>query len=264
MATTPATKGSRAWMWPVGLITLMCGSVGICVMTAVVAARDPSFALEPDYYERALEWDETAAARDASATLGWRAHVEVSIPGAAGTRSGESDLSRADPDQFDPNQPDSNQSEPDRAGSSQSAARVLSIRLTDADGQPVAADRVEVVVFHHALMRERIHCSYGLGGAAIVEGPGALVDAGPGAWAWSLGVARAGVWQVRMRASRGSDQFVTTIDVETPDGRRAAPNANQAGRDGTSRADEVRTSASPTDMAGTHNPTPHTHLGGGA
>ncbi|MEZ6234793.1 MAG: FixH family protein [Phycisphaerales bacterium] len=187
MATTPRPEHSHAWLWPVGLIALMCGSVGICVVTAVVASRDPSFALEPDYYDKAVAWDESAAAREASDRLGWTAEVEVSLPGGDGAPDG---------------------------------ARAVSLRLLDSQGEPVAADRVEVAAFHHARMRDIQRLSFGTGDPAIVGDPGALVLAEPGRWVWSLGEARAGVWQVRVRAARGPDVFLATIDTETPDGGR--------------------------------------------
>ncbi|MCA9288786.1 MAG: FixH family protein [Phycisphaerales bacterium] len=187
MATPTQPERSLAWLWPVGLIALMCGSVGICVATAVVAARDPSFALEPDYYDKALAWDESAAARAASDALGWTAEVEVSLPGADGAPDG---------------------------------ARTVSLRLRDSQGEPVAADRVEIAAFHHARMRDIQRLSVGAGDPAIDSGPGTLVLAEAGRWVWSLGEARAGVWQVRVRAARGQDVFLATIDTETPDGAR--------------------------------------------
>ena len=179
--SSDAARYPLAWLWPVGLGALLCGSIGVCVVTAIVAAGDPSVALEPDYYERAVAWDEAAAARDASRALGWTVTAEVSSPIEA------------------------------------SSARHLTLRLTDALGAPVLAERVEVVAFHHARRREAVTLSAGTG-AAAPAGRGALLSAGDGSWTWSLGPARAGVWQVRVRAIRGADAFTKTLDLETADG----------------------------------------------
>jgi len=183
-ARADARRYPHAWLWPVGLVTLLSGSIAICVATAIVAARDPSYALEPDYYEQAVSWDESSRARQASLSLGWVATVQVSDPvDAAGTRT-------------------------------------LSVLLVDAAGDPVCADRVEATAFHHARRREPVALRFGTGDAAPAEGPGAPISAEAGRWTWSLGPARAGVWQVRLRASRGLSVFIQTLDVQTPDGGR--------------------------------------------
>lgn len=179
-----AARYPHAWLWPVGLVTLLCGSIGICVTTAIVAARDPSFALEPDYYEQAVSWDESARARDASRALGLVANVQVSDPIDA------------------------------------SGVRTLTVRLHDAAGDPVPADRLEVIAFHHARRREPITLQFGTGSPAPAEGAGATLSADAGCWTWSLGPARAGMWQVRIRASRGPSAFIQTLDLQTPDGGR--------------------------------------------
>jgi nitrogen fixation protein FixH len=44
------------------------------------ANHDPSFAVEPDYYRRAVEWDSTVARRARSAALGWQAEMRLAPP----------------------------------------------------------------------------------------------------------------------------------------------------------------------------------------
>lgn len=175
---------SSAWLWPVGLFTLMCASVAVCVGTAIIASGDPSFGLEPDYYDKAVAWDHTAAAREASERLGWVAGAEISNP------------------------------------SWPTAERTLTVRATDRLGSPIAAEAIEVVTFHHARSREHVELSIGTGAPVPAVGVGAVVAAEPGCWVWSVGEARAGVWQVRIRISRGNATFVAVLDVETPDGGR--------------------------------------------
>ena len=57
-ATEVEAKGS-GWAWvPVGL--LVASTLGVGSM-ALVAVHDPSFALEPNYYDKALHWDRAQA-----------------------------------------------------------------------------------------------------------------------------------------------------------------------------------------------------------
>jgi hypothetical protein len=57
-AKLQAKQGSRWALVPVGL--LASSVVGLSWM-ALVAVRDPNFALERDYYQKALHWDQTQA-----------------------------------------------------------------------------------------------------------------------------------------------------------------------------------------------------------
>lgn len=69
-----------AW-FPYMLIALLLISVGANVYLLVRATNDPSFAVEPDYYQKAVDWDEHQEARVASERLGWSAEVEASRDG---------------------------------------------------------------------------------------------------------------------------------------------------------------------------------------
>lgn len=42
------------------------------------ATSDPTFAVEPDYYQKALAWDQTARQREASKALGWE--IDANVP----------------------------------------------------------------------------------------------------------------------------------------------------------------------------------------
>jgi nitrogen fixation protein FixH len=64
-------RGRGAWAWPLGLVLALVLSAASNIGFAVVASRDPSFAVEPDYYRRSLEWDRTMAQEDANRALGW-------------------------------------------------------------------------------------------------------------------------------------------------------------------------------------------------
>lgn len=56
---TPA-KTSRGLQWPAMIIGLLGLNVGICAVTIISAARHPAH-IEPDYYERAVNWDQIRA-----------------------------------------------------------------------------------------------------------------------------------------------------------------------------------------------------------
>lgn len=70
--------GSRWWPIAIGLV------LGVTVLANVAvywtANHDPSFAVEPDYYRRAVEWDSTVARERRSAALGWRVDARLAPP----------------------------------------------------------------------------------------------------------------------------------------------------------------------------------------
>ncbi len=47
----------RSLFWPLFLVALLIGHVGILSVAAYVASSDPSVAAEPDFYEKALAWE---------------------------------------------------------------------------------------------------------------------------------------------------------------------------------------------------------------
>lgn len=66
-----------AWRWPLIVVTLLAGHLTICCVTIYLATSDPSFAVEPDYYNKALHWDEFNRQRYANAALGWKLDYQV-------------------------------------------------------------------------------------------------------------------------------------------------------------------------------------------
>jgi nitrogen fixation protein FixH len=126
----------------------------VCGITVYAAVTDESFAIEDDYYERAVTWDETMAAKRASAALGWSATMTVSA---------------ADP---------------------HTNRRWLTVSVVDAAGEPVALDGAQAVAFHHARRGEAREVklrSTGDGTAAGELGVGA-----DGLWQVRLRAVRAG------------------------------------------------------------------------
>ncbi len=67
------TRGGRFWsLVPVLLIACMLVGLG---SLAYVATDDPSFAVEKDYYKKAVAWDQAAAQAAENARLGWKVEL---------------------------------------------------------------------------------------------------------------------------------------------------------------------------------------------
>jgi nitrogen fixation protein FixH len=65
-----------AW-FPYMLVGFLLISVGANIYLVIRATNDPSFAVEPDYYAKAVDWDELQAQRVASERLGWEAAITL-------------------------------------------------------------------------------------------------------------------------------------------------------------------------------------------
>lgn len=100
-------------LWPGIIVALLGMSVTMVTITVVAATGDPSFAVERDYYERGLRWDDHMAQLAQNEELGWRAEVEVGDADASGRRP-------------------------------------LAVNLTDASGAPIDGALVEASIFHYA------------------------------------------------------------------------------------------------------------------
>ena len=62
----------RATLWPIGITAVLTIFVGANIALYRVAGDDPSFAVEPDYYAKAVNWDSTMAQERRNQALGWR------------------------------------------------------------------------------------------------------------------------------------------------------------------------------------------------
>jgi hypothetical protein len=73
---TPAARG-RGWFWAaVPAVLLVASTVGVGTM-ASIAARDPGFSLEKNYYDKAVHWDRQEAQRLVNERLGYRLALEL-------------------------------------------------------------------------------------------------------------------------------------------------------------------------------------------
>ncbi|MFG0259689.1 MAG: FixH family protein [Phycisphaerales bacterium JB041] len=99
--------------WPGFVLALLGMSVTMVTITVVAAVGDPSFAVESDYHDKAIRWDDQVAQEARNAELGWRVAPSLG-------------------------------SMPDSGGPA------LFVRLTDRDGSPISGAVVEGSSFHYA------------------------------------------------------------------------------------------------------------------
>lgn len=81
--TAPAlpnpARGLRRWLWPAIIAGVLIASAGSNIAVMLVARNDPAFAVEPDYYGKAVRWDDAMAQERRNAALGWQAHGGLSL-----------------------------------------------------------------------------------------------------------------------------------------------------------------------------------------
>ena len=116
-----AQKAARLgrW-WPYAIIGMLALHATALLVVVRFVAPDPTFAVEPNHYQKAIAWDQSAGQTQANKELGWRAEVEAD---AALLPSGR---------------------------------RQLRCRLLDRDGKAIPGALVQVLTFHHARAAERI------------------------------------------------------------------------------------------------------------
>ena len=154
---------AKGWYWPVAIVGLLVSGAAANIGFMIVANRDATFAVEPDYYRKAVDWDRTMAQEARNVELGWRVSARL---------------------------------EPIDAGRAQLVAWVA-----DRDGRPVADAVVVVEAFPSARAREITSFT--------------LAPAAPdGAYAVTLTRARPGLWELRLRVTRGEQVFTQTLSQD--------------------------------------------------
>jgi nitrogen fixation protein FixH len=66
---SPIVRKER--IWPTIVVVVLGGYLVFGIVAARVASHDPNFAIEPDYYRKAVAWDSTLAQDRRSVALGW-------------------------------------------------------------------------------------------------------------------------------------------------------------------------------------------------
>lgn len=116
-------------LWPAVIAGALALHVTASLVTVWVATSNPSYAVEEDYYAKALAWDARQDQERHNAELGWRLDF---------------DLDPADSTSSDP---------------------LLVVRLADADGGPLNGAAVTVAAFHNARANEILRSRLAVTGA---------------------------------------------------------------------------------------------------
>lgn len=111
---------SAGWFWPLLIIGLLGGHALLWVTMLLVSASDRSFAIEPDYYQKSLHWNDAAAQAATNRRLGWTLHWTFGAP--------DGPLPQ----------------------------RRLACRLVNVDGRPLDGASVQVELFSHTCANERV------------------------------------------------------------------------------------------------------------
>ena len=158
---------SRGWYWPVGLAALLVGSAGANIALLVITSRDASFAVEPNYYAKALAWDETMAQQVRNESLGWSLGLSAEPTGERGRMT-------------------------------------VAARLTDGAGAPLPGARIAIEALHNARASRVL--------TAVLEPRGLE-------YAAAMPLARPGLWEFRVRVTRGPDIFTAILMRDVPEAR---------------------------------------------
>lgn len=150
-----ATDRAAGRKWTAIIIGLLSMNICIVAVTVVCATRDQSFAIEPDYYKKAVEWDRTAKQRDRAAALDWGVSVSLAEP---------------------------------RAGSDQPVVRVTLKGPAATGAVPLDGAQVHAEVFAQARSGSRLNFYAESVGGGVYESPAPI--ARPGLWEVRLKIRR--------------------------------------------------------------------------
>ncbi|TWT41699.1 FixH [Phycisphaerae bacterium RAS1] len=148
----PPPARPAVWFWPALVFALLGMQVVICGAIIYASNTDPTFAVEPDYYQKSLNWDAAQAQQRAQNALGWTLSLDVS---STATPLGQ---------------------------------RQLRCRLADRDGQPLEGAAVSAEAFHHARGNERTRIDFTAAAPGSYEAAALLRK--PGVWEFRFDVRR--------------------------------------------------------------------------
>jgi nitrogen fixation protein FixH len=150
----PANEAAKrgAIFWPALIICLLVGH-GLMIVTGVyIATRDRTFAIEPDYYQKGLHWDQIAQQQKENARLGWNVALEL---GSAVNVLGQ---------------------------------RTVTCRLTNRLGNPLDGGQIDLVAFSHARGSDRLSAVLEPQGDGKYEAPVRITR--KGTWEFRLMIRR--------------------------------------------------------------------------
>ena len=137
--------------WPLGIVAVLALSTAGQIWFAVVANRDQSFAVEGDYYNKAVHWDDELAQRQRNAAFGWT--IVPSLQLGAGNGAG-----------------------------------VLSVELRDSAGVAITGAEVQVLAMNNARAARQLTATLIEVGAGEYRGP--LAAQRSGEWELRFSVRR--------------------------------------------------------------------------
>jgi nitrogen fixation protein FixH len=103
----------RGRAWPLGIAAILLAGIASNVAFVFLATSDPAAAVEPDYYRKAIAWDQEMQQQERNIALGWSTHSAL------------------------------------RLGSKGADGR-LELELADSVGQPLSGAAVTALVMHNA------------------------------------------------------------------------------------------------------------------
>lgn len=141
----------RGMEWPIGIVAVLALSTVGQIWFASVANRDKAFAVEGNYYEKAVHWDAELAQRRENSSLGWKVTPTLRL----GTGNGDG---------------------------------TLAIELRDSSGTPITGAQVSVLAMHNARANRQLSATLSeVGGGAYKA---ALPAQRPGEWELRFSVTR--------------------------------------------------------------------------
>ncbi len=152
-AAAPVVRRPKFSPWALLPVGLLVGLMTIQIVMLMISTNDPGFAVEPDYYQKAVNWDEQQAELRRSAALGWETKLSVAPP---------SELGQA----------------------------TLSVNVNDRRGIPLGGAQVLVSAFHNARAAQ-VH-ELQLSETSDGHYAGVLQARRPGIWEFRLRVLRDG------------------------------------------------------------------------
>jgi len=144
----------KGWQWPLAVVLLGAVVIGANLILAYMAVSDPSFAVEQDYYQKALAWDDKREQDRVNAELGWTLDFEF-----APARSPDGTLQ-------------------------------LTARLVDTTGRPIPDAQIALETFHNARAARILRATLTPGGDGTYA-TGLLVRR-PGLWEFRFEVLHEG------------------------------------------------------------------------
>lgn len=156
-------------VWPTIIVLVLGGYVAFGITAARIASHDPNYAIEPDYYQKAVTWDSTLKQGRENVALGW--HVTPALGAVGG------------------------------------ALTELALELRDSAGGPVSGALLSVearqVAHAEDVVRATLHAT------------------SAGRYVASMPLARAGLWEIRVVATRGAQRFATSVRMDASRGASA-------------------------------------------